>query len=79
MDTVLRRALSEEPEDRYPTCSDFVFAVENAFRSSKDWKPALPAGVFQNHADDRRSRWPAAATGASLSPKPKVRQGEADG
>lgn len=47
VDTVLRRALSKKPEDRYPTCSDFIFAVENAFRSSKGWKPA-PPGAFQN-------------------------------
>ena len=33
------RALSKKPEDRYPTCSDFAFAVENACRASKDWKP----------------------------------------
>ena len=42
VDTVLKRALSKKPEDRYPTCSDFAFAVENACRSSKDWKPISP-------------------------------------
>src|SRR5688572_20861687 len=42
VDTVLKRALSKKPEDRYPTCSDFSFAVENACRASKGWKPISP-------------------------------------
>ena len=45
VDTVLKRALSKKPEDRYPTCSDFAFAVENACRASKDWKPISPRAV----------------------------------
>ena len=47
VDTVLKRALSKNPADRYPTCSDFAFAIENACRSSKKWKP-VPAGALQN-------------------------------
>jgi serine/threonine-protein kinase len=47
VDTVLRRALSKNPADRYPTCSDFTFALENACRSCRKWKP-LPAGAAQN-------------------------------
>jgi serine/threonine protein kinase len=47
VDTVLRRALSKNPADRYPTCSDFVLAIENACRSSKRWKP-IPVGTLQN-------------------------------
>jgi serine/threonine protein kinase len=47
VDTVLRRALSKNPADRYPTCSDFAFATENACRSSKKWKP-VAAGTLQN-------------------------------
>ena len=42
VDTVLKRALAKNPADRYPTCSDFVFALENACRSSKNWKPITP-------------------------------------
>ena len=42
VDTVLKRALSKHPADRYPTCSDFVFALENACRTSKKWKPIAP-------------------------------------
>jgi len=45
VDTVLKRALSKKPEDRYPTCSDFAFAVENACRASKDWRPISPGSV----------------------------------
>ena len=47
VDTVVKRALSKKPEDRYPTCSDFAFAVENACRTSKGWKP-ISAGSVQN-------------------------------
>jgi serine/threonine protein kinase len=47
VDTVLRRALAKNPQDRYPTCSDFVVAVENACRTSKGWKPITP-GSLQN-------------------------------
>jgi serine/threonine-protein kinase len=42
VDTVLKRALSKKPEDRYPTCSDFAVAIENACRTSKGWKPVMP-------------------------------------
>jgi serine/threonine-protein kinase len=47
VDTVLRRALSKNPADRYPTCSDFVFAIENALRPNKKWKP-VTAGALQS-------------------------------
>lgn len=42
VDTVVSRALSKDPEARYPSCSDFVFALENACRSSKGWRPMAP-------------------------------------
>jgi tRNA A-37 threonylcarbamoyl transferase component Bud32 len=45
VDTVLRRGLAKQPEDRYPSCSDFVFALENACRSCKTWKPLVPGAV----------------------------------
>jgi serine/threonine-protein kinase len=41
-DTVLKRALAKNPADRYPSCSDFIFALENACRASKNWKPIAP-------------------------------------
>ena len=62
VDTVLKRALSKNPGERYPTCSDFVFAIENALRSSKKWKP-IPIGVLQS-----LPTMPAAA-GVSASPQ----------
>jgi hypothetical protein len=47
VDTVLKRALAKNTADRYPTCSDFTFALENACRASKGWKPIAP-GVLTN-------------------------------
>lgn len=47
VETVLRRALAKHPADRYPTCSEFVTALENACNTSKDWKP-LPSGASQS-------------------------------
>lgn len=47
VDTVLKRALAKDPADRYPTCSDFAFALENACRARKDWKPVTP-GTMQS-------------------------------
>ena len=49
VDTVLRRALAKNPEDRYPSCSDFVFALENACRVCRKWKPLAP-GASQSMA-----------------------------
>ena len=45
VDTVLKRALSKDAADRYPTCSDFTFALENACRASREWKPVAPGSV----------------------------------
>ena len=45
VDTVLKRALAKDPSDRYPTCSDFAFALENACRACKDWKPVAPGSL----------------------------------
>lgn len=49
VDTVLRRALSKQPQERYPSCSDFIVALENSLRACRDWKP-LPPGSSQNLA-----------------------------
>lgn len=43
IDEVLRRALSKKPEDRFPTCSNFVGALEMACAESRGWK-TLAAG-----------------------------------
>jgi serine/threonine protein kinase len=72
VDTVLKRALSKDPADRYPTCSDFVFAIENACRSSKKWKP-VPAGALQNLPTLAGAAGPSAATPAKpLAEKSKA-------
>ena len=49
VDTVLRRALAKEPEARFPSCSDFTFALENACRTCRNWKP-LPPGAAESEA-----------------------------
>ena len=47
VDTVLRRAFRKTLPIAIQLVSDFVFAVENACRSSKKWKP-IPVGTLQN-------------------------------
>jgi serine/threonine-protein kinase len=49
VDTVLRRALAKQPEARFPSCSDFAFALENACRTCRGWKP-LPPGAAHDQA-----------------------------
>lgn len=44
IDQVLRKGLAKKPEDRYPTCSNFVGALELACAESRGWK-TLPAGT----------------------------------
>jgi tRNA A-37 threonylcarbamoyl transferase component Bud32 len=41
---VLRRGLAKNPENRYPTCSNFVGALEMACGESRGWT-TLPAGA----------------------------------
>jgi serine/threonine protein kinase len=79
VDTVLKRALSKKPADRYPTCSDFAFAVENACRPSKGWSPIAPGSV-QNlptltGATSVAAAVPAAAP-APGTPAPRTRRSE---
>ncbi len=42
---VLLRGLSKKPEERYPTCSNFVGALEMACAESRGWKTLTPAGA----------------------------------
>jgi len=44
---VLAKALSKEASERYPSCAEFVGALENALNTKKDWQ-ALPHGASQN-------------------------------
>jgi len=48
-ETVLRRALSKEPDKRYPTCSSFIQALYAACDTAKGWRP-LPPGRSQTMA-----------------------------
>jgi serine/threonine-protein kinase len=45
VDGVLRRALAKNPADRYPTCSDFAFALDLACNSCRQWKPLAPGAA----------------------------------
>jgi serine/threonine protein kinase len=44
---VLNRALAKDPAKRYPTCTEFVTALDAALKTKKGWKP-LPRGSSQN-------------------------------
>ena len=44
---VLNRALAKDPAKRYPTCSEFVTALEAALKTKKGWK-ALSRGSSEN-------------------------------
>jgi serine/threonine-protein kinase len=44
---VLGKALAKGAADRYPTCTEFVAALETALKTKKGWK-ALPHGASQN-------------------------------
>ena len=42
---VLRRGLAKKPEERYPTCSNFVGALEMACAESRGWKTVTAVGA----------------------------------
>jgi serine/threonine-protein kinase len=42
---VLSRGLAKKPEDRYPSCSSFVGALEMACAESRGWKTVTAAGA----------------------------------
>lgn len=46
VDTVLKRALSKKPEDRFSTCVEFAAAMDNACQSAKGWVP-VSSGAMQ--------------------------------
>jgi serine/threonine protein kinase len=57
IDQVLRRGLSKKPEERYPSCSNFVGALEMACAESRGWKTlssgastGLPTDAVLKHA-----------------------------
>ncbi|MBI4873475.1 MAG: serine/threonine protein kinase [Acidobacteria bacterium] len=47
VETVLRKALSKSPDERYPACAAFIDALEQACRRNPDWQP-MPRGLSQN-------------------------------
>lgn len=47
VDTVLRKALSKNPADRYDSCTDFVNALSSACNATHGWMP-LPRGASLN-------------------------------
>jgi serine/threonine protein kinase len=44
---VLTRAMAKDPAKRYPTCTEFINALDAALKTKKGWKP-LPRGSSQN-------------------------------
>ena len=44
VETVLKRAMSKDPAERYASCSDFAKALDNATHSAKGWAPLPPGG-----------------------------------
>jgi serine/threonine protein kinase len=47
VETVMRRALSKNPDNRYDSCLDFVSALASACNASGNWVP-LPRGTSAN-------------------------------
>jgi serine/threonine-protein kinase len=45
VDGVLRKALSKDPAQRFPTCTDFIHALANALATAKGWRPIVPGTV----------------------------------
>ncbi|MCS7315713.1 MAG: protein kinase [Bryobacteraceae bacterium] len=41
---VLGRALSKNPDERYPSCTEFVDALERALSTKPDWQAGKPTG-----------------------------------
>jgi serine/threonine-protein kinase len=39
VEQVLTRALSKDPDQRFPSCSEFVSALEKALQTARDWRP----------------------------------------
>lgn len=50
VEPVIRRALSKNAADRFPTCSDFVAALRGAFQTTTMILPALPAAETSTQA-----------------------------
>jgi predicted Ser/Thr protein kinase len=42
VDPVIRRALAKKPGDRFPTCTAFVEALDDACSASGEWRPLAP-------------------------------------
>lgn len=44
IDEVLQRALAKSPDDRFPTCSEFIRSLERACQSAPGWKTLVRGG-----------------------------------
>jgi tRNA A-37 threonylcarbamoyl transferase component Bud32 len=77
---VVSRALAKEPEERFPSCCDFLAALSFAIDECPDWKPAVavaevktpapesptPAIAIQQPSDGREERVKAAAAALAI-------------
>ncbi len=66
---VLNRALSKDPAKRYPSCTEFINALDAALKSKKGWKPlargasqSLPTAVVQPLGGKRAQTQPVPVT-----------------
>jgi len=68
--SVLRKALSKDPEGRYDTCAEFVDALETACSAAKGWRPFSVAELAAAPVPPPRAaaprRWPLALAGGVL-------------
>ncbi|MGB9605958.1 MAG: serine/threonine-protein kinase, partial [Bryobacteraceae bacterium] len=42
---VLSRALAKDPEERYPTCTEFIEALEKALETREDWQAGVRVAI----------------------------------
>jgi tRNA A-37 threonylcarbamoyl transferase component Bud32 len=66
IDDVLQRALAKNPEERFPTCTEFIRALEKACQSAPGWKTLVRGGGLS------QATLAAQAPAPQAAPKPVV-------
>src|ERR1700733_10409941 len=76
---VLRRGLAKKPEERYPTCSNFVGALEMACAESRGWRTLTAAGAasmttigVERHGLPETAALPPAGSGEKEGRRPSI-------
>jgi serine/threonine protein kinase len=73
IENVLKQGLAKKPDSRFPSCSEFIAALEKACAAAKTWKP-MPRGGSLN--EPTMGQIPARTPAVTLPP-PRRRRGEA--